>query len=366
MPAALTAATDPEAERAAEATLKAHGRSVDAVIAAFFAAAGADAAALCAPVVALVAGVGMGVRWFDGRSLQPGSGARRPRGLVAGAPIPAAAYVAVPRAVAMVTVLHAYGASLSLAALVRRGAALADEQGSARRAALLRAIGRRAAGAMRTSEVQRHLLVAAGPASGGLLSEADLESALPDDGPAELVTVAPGLGVALPPAAAEARARLRSAGSRGSAAPARRGTALRSAHYAVAADSRGVVAALAWAPDAEGLLVPELELRLTRDAVPVMRGISRLTPGTTRPAAAPIALLARPSAGWFAALGLEGARSLDAAAFEQAPASLRELLERLLARSGGRSASAASVERRRTALTRVAAIARDAQSPGTL
>ena len=349
MSAAVAAASDPEAERAALAALAAHGRSIDAAIAAFFASAGSDAGTLCAPVTALVAGVGMGARAVDGRCLQPGRRAKRPRGILRDASVPESATAAVPRAVATIALLHAYGAALTLGMLVRRGVGLAEEHGSPRRAELLRDVGRRAAGAMRTAEVQRHLLLAAGPSAGGLFSPGDLEDAMPSDAPAELVAVAPDLGLALPLPPEAPRPGRRAATT---ATPDRSASA-RPTHYVVAADSRGVVVALSWTPDPYGLLVPELEVRLARDAVPVRRGVVRVTPGTPCSAPAPIAVLGRPAAGWFAALALEQAGPLEAQAFAAAPASLRELLEQLLVRSRGRSAVAASVQRRRTALTRV-------------
>jgi gamma-glutamyltranspeptidase/glutathione hydrolase len=210
---------------------------------------------------------------------------------------------------------------------------------------------------MRTPDVHRHLLLAAGQANGGLLSERDLDDAVPADEPAVLVPAAPDLRVALPVQSTDVRGKRRGGGSESGRLRATidRPPSSRPVHHVVAADSRGIVAALAWAPDLDGLLVPALGLRLARDAVPVMRGVVRVTPGTPRPVPAPIAVLSRPASGWFAAVGLEGAASLDARHFEAAPAVLRDLLERLVDRAGARTASAASVQRRRTTLTRVLA-----------
>ena len=358
MPVGLAAATDPEAEAAAQAALAAGGGSIDAMIAAFFASAGHDAGSLLGPVVALVAGVGMSPRWVDGRGLQPGLGIRRPRGLVDGQAVPDVAYAAVPRSIAALALLHAYGARLPLGALVRRGIALAEQQGALRRAATLDAIGHRGAGAARTADLQRAVLQCAGLAAGGLITEADLQHATPAEAPAQVVVLAADLALALPtdlPPKALSRGALgpRSAGRR--------------AQFAVAADGRGAVAAIAYCPDPDGPRVEELELRLARDAVPVRRGISRVTPGTPRASAAPIAVLSRATQGWFAALGIEGTASVEPLpATSPTPQALRDLLELFVVQAGGESAVAASAQRRKTALTRVGRARRDDQSPGTL
>jgi len=87
------------------------------------------------------------------------------------------------------------------------------------------------------------------------------------------------------------------------------GAEARPAEAIVACDGRGVLAALAYAPADDGVPVPDLDLALGRDAVPVRRGVPRVAPGTLLPAAAPIAILLR---GRFAAaVALEGLASLD-------------------------------------------------------
>ena len=94
MSASLACSSDPAAEQAAQAALADGGGSIDAVIAGFFGAAGADPAVLLCPAVALLSGVGMGARCLDGRMVQPGRGVPRPRGFVAADEIPAGATVA--------------------------------------------------------------------------------------------------------------------------------------------------------------------------------------------------------------------------------------------------------------------------------
>jgi hypothetical protein len=60
--------------------------------------------------------------------------------------------------------------------------------------------------------------------------------------------------------------------------------------FVVAVDAAGVLAALCYSPDDEGVPVPELGLTLPRDAIVVRRGIPRMTPGDPLPCPAPIAV----------------------------------------------------------------------------
>ncbi len=114
----------------------------------------------------------------------------------------------------------------------------------------------------------------------------------------------------------------------------------------MACDGRGIVAAIAYAPTGAGVLVPELGVALARDAVPVLRGVTRVAPGTALEAPAPIALLGRK--GFWAAVGLTGAaqlrpEALDGLAGGQA---LESALADLRAREDGRMALAATSDGR--------------------
>jgi hypothetical protein len=80
----------------------------------------------------------------------------------------------------------------------------------------------------------------------------------------------------------------------------------------VAADARGVLGVLGYAPDDEGIPVPELGLALTRDAVVVRRGIPRMAPGEVLPAAAPLAIALSGKLA-FMALGVRSSTPLSAA-----------------------------------------------------
>src|SRR5688572_32963231 len=101
-------ANDSVAEEAAQDFLLSGGSAVGAVLSGFFAASGAYAGVLLAPLSLLVAGVGSGARAFDGRLRQPGRGTKRPRGFKQNEAIPDAARVAVSASVAAAMVAHAY------------------------------------------------------------------------------------------------------------------------------------------------------------------------------------------------------------------------------------------------------------------
>jgi hypothetical protein len=323
------AASDPAAQAGGEQIIADGGTAMDAVIGGFLAAAAVDEASLLAPVVGLVAGVGAGARCIDGRACQPGAAVKRPRGLLADDVVPAAARVGVPRSLAALALLHAYGGSRSLRALARPALATAKSRGAGELQRFLGAFADHGPGTLLVGHVARALLVAAGPAAGGLLGEDDLRRVRPGDEDA-LSTRHGDLDFTSVPWAE---------------AP-RHG---RPAHVIVAADGRGLVGALAYCPDADGVLVPELGVRLAGDATPVMRGVPRVTPGTPAPAPCPIAILNRPADGWFAAFGASGALRLDEAALPEPSAPLKAQLQRLREQPGCLRAVAASVQRGLTA-----------------
>ena len=271
--AAATSLGD-EVKEAAESALLAGGSAVDAVVAAFLAGAGVSPEVLLAPVVALVAGPGVGGRAFDGRAAQPGSGAPRPRGYAADVEPPPAARVGAPRSLPMLAVLHSYHGRAQLRSLAGGGVDAATARGAVRRAQLLRAFAESGARVMQTGGLRAALLAAAGPIAGGALSQRDLDEARPVDVDAAVEVLERGRALRPPWPAPDARR----------------------AEIVVAADAWGVVAALAIAPSQETVPVPELELVASADAAPVRRGVTRLPPGTPIAAPAPIAVLVRDAA----------------------------------------------------------------------
>ena len=287
------AATDPVARGAAEGVLASGGSAADAIIAAFFATAGADASVLLGPSVTLVLGGGAGARAFDGRSLQPGLGAPRPRGLLPSDGVPAAARAAVPRSLSMLALLHLQRGRARLRDLVRAGVEAAEAAECLERARILRSAGELGAIALRSAGVVDALVANAGPVAGGALTSTDLLEAMPGDHAAS-TTEDGDVSVALAPWDAP--------------------TAWRRVELVVAVDAWGLAAGLVYAPADGGVPVPELQLVLDAAGAPVLRGTPRARPGAV--VAMPIPLgLARVGGPkpLRVALGVRGPRGLEPA-----------------------------------------------------
>jgi gamma-glutamyltranspeptidase/glutathione hydrolase len=266
---ALSRSNDPACEAAAAEQLARGGSALDAVLAGYFAAAGAYSGVLLGPVSLLLGGIGSGERAFDGRVRQPGRNAKRPRGVPEGVEPPPAARVGVPYSVPALAVALGYGAGSALARLVQPGVVLAREQGAARRAAVLTRVGEVGALCFAEPELSLALVRAFGAPNGGLLTPADF--AAPgglDEAASELSQAGqPLLSV---PWAAEAQR------------PFTRGVGV------CAIDINGLVAAAVFEAQPEASYVEELELSAPLWAVPTLRGVPRVTPGTALPAAAPL------------------------------------------------------------------------------
>ena len=273
---AAAAASTGAASDAAHLALSAGGSAIDAVVAGYFAAAGADEGVLLGPCAAVVANVGSGVRVFDGRSLQPGKGAPRPRGFIEEQPVPDAARVAVPRSVQMLFLLHAYGGRSSLSTLARYGAETATDRGFKERAKVIRRVGAAGVIGLRTEGVYEALLAAANSVAGGTLTEADLDSALPGDSDGRVLFRGEGdAAVTACPWTSDG------AGEQDTAWMV---------DTVVAADFWGGVAAITYSHQARAVPLPSVELSTPRVAVPVRRGVTRVTPGTVLRSPAPIAV----------------------------------------------------------------------------
>jgi gamma-glutamyltranspeptidase/glutathione hydrolase len=317
------------ASAAAEQALAAGGSAVDALVAGFLAAAGAEPGVLLAPAIALCAGGGAGARAFDGRSVQPGRGAPRPRGYVRDVDVPDSARVAVPRALAMLTVLHAYAGRLKLRELARPGVDAAEERGAKARAALLQRVGAQGLLALRRHEVVAAMVARGGAVAGGALTAEDLTETLPGEVEAMRAPLDAGAGALL--------------------APFDPGASSRAVEAIAAVDARGVSAVLVIAPNAPGLALDALELDADGSAEPVRRGVARVPPGTPLPMPAPLAIvLAGPAAsGHRVALALAAA---SIASEDLAPlasgAPLEDALAALLAARGASFAIAAAGDAR--------------------
>ena len=231
------------------------------------------------PRFGLVSGIGAGARVFDGRAVQPGRGAARPRGFTEGSAIPDGARVAVPRSLAMLAVLHAYRGRKSLHELARPGIEAAERAGAPRRAAVLRQFGDTGAMLLRARDVERALLSVGGGVAGGALTREDVEEARPSDGDAQSVAI-DGWNLVTPPwdAAGE----------------------IDQPEGIVAIDGHGVVAGLMYTLPSETVELADLELVLGKHAEPVRRGIPRLPPGTPLDMPAPLAVLSHGPEFWIA------------------------------------------------------------------
>jgi gamma-glutamyltranspeptidase/glutathione hydrolase len=286
-------ASEPAADDAAERVLAEGGTAADAIVAAFLGAAAARPSVLLSPVQALFAGPGAGPRAFDGRARQPGRGLPRPRGAIKADAIPDAALVAAPASLGALVLLHAYGGLVTLDRLARPALERARALGATERGAVIERFAGRGPAALADAAVARALVAAAGRASGGLLSEEDLAEVRPE-------SAAPRQGEF-------------GASRRALVAPWPAPVALgRVTEFVAAVDVAGVMVALSYAPDDDGLAVPELGLTLARDAVVVRRGVPRVTPGEPLPFAAPIAIGQADHAA-FIALGIRAKTPLDVA-----------------------------------------------------
>ncbi len=264
-------ASDELVETAAREELAASKSAVAAVVAGFFAAAGARPGVLLAPLTLLVAGVGVGGRAFDGRLRQPGLGAKRPRGLLPGERVATAARVALPTTVAALSVALAYDGARTLTPLARFGVKAATEAGASRRAALLERVSRVGPSALAEARFVQPLLHLASAAEGGLLTPGDFAGP-PDASVEAKISRSPEGATLEAPWAKDAP----DGASEG--------------HGACAVDARGVFAALCYREITDGPALDELELLVSLGAVPVRRGERRVRPGERLPAPAPASI----------------------------------------------------------------------------
>ncbi len=268
-------ASDRAVEELGAAELASTGSAIAAVIAAYFVAVGRHPGVLLAPLTLLVAGVGQGGRAFDGRCIQPGRGAKRPRGLLPSAETPEAARAALSGAVAALAVALVYEAELSLAPLLRPGIQAAERAGSKARAALLSRIAGVGPAALGEPSFVQPMLRLASPSQGGLLTPSDFSAPPELDRTATERSGADG-GWMEAPWARE---------------PLSTDAELGSGHAIIAVDALGRFAALSYRVLDGGLTVPEIGLTAPYAAVPVRRGVPRVAPGKRLPCPAPLALV---------------------------------------------------------------------------
>ncbi|HVY27506.1 MAG TPA: hypothetical protein VHB79_13200 [Polyangiaceae bacterium] len=266
---ALARSSDPVCEAVAAEEIARGTTALDAVLAGYFAAAGAYPGVLLGPVTLLLGGTGTGDRAFDGRVRQPGKSAKRPRGTLPGEEPPKAARVGVPSSVPALAVAASYGATASLSRLVQPGVALALERGAERRAAVLNRVGEVGALAFSEPELSRALVRAFGAPNGGLVTPGDFAKPSDLDVAALRSQLDGGQALTAPWASDDAAAFARGA-------------------TVSAVDVNGMFVAAAFDCQPEALYVEELELSAPMLAQPTLRGVPRVAPGTALPAPAPI------------------------------------------------------------------------------
>jgi gamma-glutamyltranspeptidase/glutathione hydrolase len=277
MSRSVAVADDPVASEAAEDVLLTGGSALGAVVAGFLAAVGAHSGVLLSPVTVLAAGGGLGARAFDGRCRQPGLGTKRPRGFKDGEEIPDAARIAVPASLTAALVALAYDEQAKVSRIVKSAIKRARDSGAEARAELLERVRAVGAGAVSESVFVRPLMHAGGEASGGLITSTDLRSITDVDRAATHLDHG-GSRYVIAPWAEEGEASIVASDDWGTG------------HAICAIDVRGLFAALSYRRVMNGVSVEDLEVEAPPIAVPVLRGVTRVSPGSPIAAPAPIAI----------------------------------------------------------------------------
>jgi gamma-glutamyltranspeptidase/glutathione hydrolase len=266
----------PVAQDAADECLLAGGTAVDAVLAAYFALAGATPWALLAPLTILVAGSGSGVRAVDGRARQPGLGIERPVRYSDEAAAPLLARASAPATAAAVSVASSMFGHEPLPRLATLGARIARKQGARERAALITRFGSARAWVLQDRTFLAEVAERVPRFEGALLQPADLAIEGADVLPCEPSLKLAGVQAALPP-------------WHDLAAPSASSTD--PSPLLVLASERGNLAALFLHHPGRAIPLFEGEVELPAVGQPVLRGVPRLKPGSPLPLAVPLAVL---------------------------------------------------------------------------
>lgn len=231
------------------------GNAVDAVCTGLLAACARDASVAFGSVSIVVAGFGMSPRRLDGRVLEPGNLAKRPRGFREGEAIPSAAYVAAPRLFATI------GTALTLAGRCTYAAACAPAVATCpddARRSLLEAFSALGPALFQKRAIAEELLSSLGAGAGGALTEDDLSVGAPSFEDLVIATDEAFAPPALGPLAFE-DAKVEWLGAR---------------------DATGLFALASFERASDGHEVPGLGLLCPRVAVPVRRSVKRVDPTT--------------------------------------------------------------------------------------
>jgi|GEM_PF-1031940 len=262
MPRSLVLASSPVALEGAEEGLSGNGSALQAVLTGFFVAAGADPGVLFSPLSILVGGLGSGVFAYDGRCRQPGREAKRPRGFLTEDQVPATALAAIPGSVAAAAIACAFQTGTTLLSCVRPGVASAKAFGAKGRAHLLEKAASLGATALQDNTVKRAFTTQFGVVEQGAVTVTDMIAA---DG-LQARSAREGDAHVLPWEASNPE-----------------DSPLGEGHSIVAVDARGLFAAVTYSSLPVGLVLEPFEVTVPSLSVPVMRGVSRVTPGEALP-----------------------------------------------------------------------------------
>jgi hypothetical protein len=286
----LVVASDPVAAHAGMQVLP-KGNAVDAVVAAVLAAAATWPHVLLGPVQVLVAGAGAGKMAYDGRTLQPGLGAERPRGFLPEEPVPATAFAGVPLLPATLAALLAATGGLTWKQAMAPALDAAKAHGA--RKGLFKILAQQGSSALTMDAVGEELTHALGPVGGGTLTAEDIDRARPIVTTASTRLADPWEFSVMP-------------SDEESPDPAPSD----SPDVVIAADVRGMVAVAAYGNVRHGAQIDALGLVAPRTAAPVRRGETRVRPGSICPASRPIAIASGLDA-VLVGLGLTGATAAE-------------------------------------------------------
>jgi gamma-glutamyltranspeptidase/glutathione hydrolase len=253
-----------------------------------------------------MAGVGVGARVFDGRLCQPGLATKRPRGFRAGESIPDAARIAVPTSVQAALVALSYESDLTVRSVMKAGIGHAERSGAKSRVELLRRIRAVGAAALQESSFVRPLLHVGGVAEGGLLTQADFTHVRDVDQPAAARSLPSGVFYE-PGYAREGNV----------SADGPIGCAL------LTIDFRGIVVVASYYRTMSGLLIDDLEVEVPLVAIPVERGVPRVSPGAPLPTPAPIGVVTGSDGVPLLAAAAPGQKELDVEQLDKAPLRVR-------------------------------------------
>lgn len=250
------AASDLVAREAAEKAALSGASALGCVIWAYLTVGAAQPGVLLSPMSILVTSFGAR-RVFDGRVRQPGIGATRPRGFREGDEIPDAARIGAPASLSAAFVALGYDDPSLRSSALRAAIAVAKGADAPARASLFEQARGSGGAAFKDSEVSRALLMLASPAQGGMLTRDDFDQVSALDLPAEVgdALVSQGFPDPTPHRDLEPQA-------------------------IVALDRRGSAAVLCYAKAVAGAPILDGELLAPRIAVPVLRGVTRVRPGT--------------------------------------------------------------------------------------